>query len=343
MTSALPARLRPFLVGSLTVFGLVAILAAVLAAFHLPVFDSLKLIADGAVGDKFAWSRTAVKTTPLLLTGLGMVVAWRAGMYNIGGEGQFIVGALFGATVAKWAPNTILMLVATIVGGALWAWLAGWLYVKRGVEVVISTILLNFVALQLLGWAVNGPLQETSRELPLSEQLPPRLMLPRFDPQMELHAGVFVALAAAIAIYLYLFLTKPGFRLRLVGDGPRAARANRIDAGRVRLQAMLVSGGLCGLAGGIEYTGLAGQLGNGFSQSWGFLGIPVALLALLHPLLVIPSALFFGVLFAGSENLARYTPAGTTLIYVIQATVVLAVVAIRAISSKRLLRRRTPA
>lgn len=285
-----------------------------------------------------------MKTTPLLLTGLGMVVAWRAKMYNIGGEGQFIVGALLGCVVAKIALRsgdppapliTTSIILATIVGGAAWAWLAGWLYVRRGVEVVISTILLNFVALQLLAWAVSGPLQEGKGKLPLSDLLPESVMLPRFDRQMELHVGVFFALLAAALIYVYLFLTKEGFKLRLVGDNPRAARANRIPSDRSQIQAMLVSGGLCGLAGGIEYTGLAGQLGGGFSQGWGFLGIPVALLAALDPLLAIPSALFFGVLFAGSENLARFTQAGPTLIYVIQAAVVLGVVAIRALAERK--------
>jgi simple sugar transport system permease protein len=323
--------------------GLLAILVVVLLAFRLPVMESLQLIAEGAGGDKFGWSRTAVKSTPLLLTGLGMVVAWRSGMYNIGGEGQFVIGALLGCAMARWQgwnalpgwTGTACILVASVVGGAVWAWFAGWLFVKRGVDVVISTILLNFVALQFLGWAVTGPLQEAKRALPLTDMLPDRLMLPRFDRQMELHLGVAIAVLAAIVVQIFLFATRAGFKVRLVGDNPSAARSNRIDASRMRIQAMLVSGGLCGLAGGIEYTGLAGQLGTGFALGWGFLGIPVALLGLLHPLLLIPSAAFFGALFSGSENLGRFTQAGPTLIYVVQATAVLAVVAMRAMADRR--------
>ncbi len=324
-----------------TAVGLVFVLILTLAVFHLPILDSLKLIAGGAFGDKFAIARTAVKSTPLLLAGLGMVVAWRAGMYNIGGEGQFVIGGLLGGAVAKPLLHTspILaipaILIGCVAGGASWAWIAGWLQVKRGVEVVISTILLNFIALQVLGWAVSGPLQEAKKHLPLSDELPESLMLPRFDRQTDLHAGVFVALFAAIGIYLYLYRTKAGFRLRLSGENANVARANRIDAGKVRIQAMLVSGGLCGLAGGIEYLGLSGQLGSGFSQQWGFLGIPVALLAGLDPFAAILSAIYFGALLAGSENLARYTPAGTTLIYIIQAAAVLGVVGIRAYFDRR--------
>lgn len=314
-------------------------LVLTLLVFRLPVGPSLKLIEEGAFGDRFGWSRSAVKMTPLLLTGLGMVIAWRAGMYNIGGEGQFVVGGLCGATVAKFAmtsPASVpplitstLILVACVIGGAIWAWLSAWLFVKRGVEVVISTILLNFVAIQVLGWASSGPLQESKHEVPLTEQLPDFLMLPRLDRQMDLHAGFGIALIVAIGIQIYLFSTRSGFMLRLAGDNPWVARAKRINASKTQVLAMMISGGLCGLAGGVEYTGLAGQLGSGFSQQWGFLGIPVALLGGLNPLGVILSAGYFGALFAGSDNLARFTDAGTTLIYVIQSAAVLAFVAIQ--------------
>jgi simple sugar transport system permease protein len=279
---------------------------------------------------------------PLLFTGLGMVVAWRSGIYNIGGEGQFVVGALVGcaagrpAIAASWPPVAAIavILAGAIVGGVAWAAIAGWLYARRGVEVVISTILLNFVAIQLLGWAVSGPLQEAKRQVPLTDLVPDRYMLARFDRQMDLHAGLFVALAAAVAAWVFLFYTAVGFQLRVAGENARLARANQIDPTRMKLVALSISGGLCGLAGGVEYLGTAGQLGQGFSQQWGFLGIPVALLGGLHPLLVIVSAFVFGALFSGSENLARFTPAGTTLIYVIQAAAVLGFVGIQALGRR---------
>jgi simple sugar transport system permease protein len=227
------------------------------------------------------------------------------------------------------------ILVACAVGGAAWAYLSAWLFVKRGVEVVISTILLNFVALQLLGWAISGPLKEAKGQLPMTDLLPDNLMLHRFDRQTDLHVGIFVAIAMAGVVWFFLYQMKAGFRLRVVGDNPRVARANRISAGRMQVVAMLVSGALCGLAGGVEYTGTAGQLSASFSQQWGFLGIPVALLGGLHPLSVVLSAGYFGALFAGSENLARFTPAGTTLIYVIQAAAVLGFVAVRAVMQRK--------
>lgn len=321
--------------------GLFFVLVVTLAVFGLPVGDSLAKLAQGAFGDAYGWSRTLVKTTPLLLTGIGMVIAWRAGMYNIGGEGQFLVGGLFGAAVFAFAPPlpgpvmNLAILVACTAGGMLWAGMAGWLHVYRGVQVVISTILLNFVAIRLVGWAVSGPLQESARQLPLTQRLPESVMLARWSPQSDLHVGVLTAFFVALLAGWFLFRTVAGYRIRLVGESPTAARANRIDAGRHQILAMLISGGLCGLAGGIEYTALAGQIGQGFSQNWGFLAIPVALLGGLHPLGTIFSATYFGALFAGSENLARFTTGGSTIILVMQAVAVLGFVGLKAWADRR--------
>jgi simple sugar transport system permease protein len=214
------------------------------------------------------------------------------------------------------------------MGGAAWATLAGWLYIRRGVEIVISTILLNFVAVQLLGYAVSGPLQEAKRTVPQTDLLPKALLLPKFDRQLDLNAGVILAIVLAVALAIFLYRTATGFRLRLVGENPRVATVNYIPADRVQLRAMALSGGLCGLAGGVEYLGLVGQLGTTFPQQWGFLGIPVALLGGLNPITTMFSAFFFGALFAGTDNLARFSPSGTTIVYVIQAAAVLAYVAL---------------
>ena len=322
-----------------TAAGLILLLCLTLALFGLPVVSSLQVMGQGAFGDKFGLSRTAVKMTPLLLAGLGMVVAWRAGMYNIGGEGQFLLGGLGGAAFAKLlmgAPGipaplqTCLILLGSLLGGAAWASLAAWLYVKRGVEVVISTILLNFVAVQFLGWAVEGPLQEPKGQLPQTELLPDAVQLWRPDRQLDFHAGVIVALLAAAAIYFVLFKTTFGFRLRLVGANARTARANRISVEGAQFQALALSGALCGLAGGVEFTGMAGQIGADFAQGWGFLAIPVALLGALHPAGTVFSALFFGAVFAGSEHLSRFTVSGATLLYVVQGAAVLAFIGVRA-------------
>lgn len=320
--------------------GLVLVLVATIAAFGLPVVESLRLLAEGSLtGGGVA--RTLVKATPLILAGLGMVIAWRTGIYNIGGEGQYLVGALLGGWVARFAAVVPalalkpLILAATFVGGAVFAGVAGLLMVKRGVQVVISTILLNFVALQFFNWAVSGPLQESKRQVPQTDRLPEALMLFRLDRQNDLHTGVFLALALVAVATVFLYRTPTGFRLRFVGENPRAARANRIEPGRHQLLAIGLSGGLCGLAAGVEYLGITGQLGYGFSQQIGFLAIPVALLGGLHPIGVLLSALYFGALFAGSENLARFSGFGTTIVFVIQGVAVIGFVGIRALVERR--------
>lgn len=329
-----------------SVIGIVALvvltLCLVLVAFRLPLLDSLRLLAEGAFGNKVGIGRTLARATPLLLCGLGILIAWRAKMFNIGGESQFIVGGLAGACLFKLVPTmnppllNLAILFGGLVGGALLAVAAAWMQIRRGVQLVISTILLNFIVLQLLDWAVASPLKEKSGQLPLTDKLPEAAMMMRFDRQTDLHTGVFVALAAAAALFLFLTFTSAGFRLKVVGANPRVARANGIPVERTQYLAMAISGGLCGLAGAVEYTALVGQIGTGFSQNWGFIAIPVALVGLLHPFGVVLSAIYFGALFAGTENLARFTSGGSTIVYVIQGVAVLSLVGAAAWRERKL-------
>ncbi|HRJ26943.1 MAG TPA: ABC transporter permease [Fimbriimonadaceae bacterium] len=329
--------------------GLVAILLLTFACLGIPVFRSAGLIAQGSFGTWNDFTRTLVKTTPLLLTALGVLVAWRAGMYNIGGEGQFVIGGLSGAAVAQFAPGlppSLMLgaiLLATVLGGALYAGLAGWLHVKRGVQVVVSTILLNFIALEVLDWAVRGPLQEKKKQLPLTDLLAEGARLPRFSSQNDLHAGVIVAGLAVVIVGIVLFRTAWGYRVRLTGSNPGAAQAAGLRPGRIQVQAMMVSGALCGLAGGIEYTGMTAQIGTDLAQNWGFLAIPAALLGMLHPLGAGLASLYFGALFAGSKNLEAFTKAGSTIVFVVQAVAVLGFVWLSRWSEERALRREAEA
>ena len=321
---------RTIVFGFLTIFSLAFLLMLTLAVLTPNPVESGRLLAIGAFGSELGITRTLVKWIPLTLAGLGMALAWRGGMYNIGGEGQFVVGGVAGAAVAiplldanlAWYLFGPLILAVSFVSGGLWGWIAGWLFVKRSVEVVISTILMNFVAIQVMEFLVSGPMRERSGKLPQTDRLPNASALPKFNPSYDLHFGVFVAIVAVALVFVYLKYAKSGFELRVAGENPRAARANGIDANRARLRAMSLSGGLCGLAGGVEYLGLTQQLGQGFDQNWGFLAIPVALLAGLNPLLVAVSALYFAAILGGSKNLAGFTADGTVLIYIVQATAV---------------------
>jgi general nucleoside transport system permease protein len=321
--------------------GLFVVMALTLAAFGLNVGTSLAFMRDGAMGDSISVGRTLVKATPLCLAGLGIVIAWRAGMYNIGGEGQYVFGGIGGAACAKvlaglFAPvlSPVILICGALFGAVLGA-LAGWLHVKRGVQVVISTILMNSLVLLTLEWLLRGPLQEKKKQIFVTDALPDAVRLMRFDRQSDLHAGVFLAVIAVIVVWIFLRFTEAGFKLRVVGESATAAQANKIDVGRIQIRAMAMSGGLCGLAGAVDYAGLTGRLADGFGQNWGFIAIPVALLGGLNPWGTLASALYFGGLFAGSDNLKRFTPIGNSLVPAVQGVAVLAFIGLNYWYSRR--------
>lgn len=321
--------------------GLMAILVLTLLAFRLPVADSLGLLAEGAFGDKFGMHRTIVKATPLLLVALGLILSWRAGMFNVGGDGQLLCGAMASASAYAifhdLSPPLLqaLILVSGILGGAAFALIPAALYARRGVNVVISTILLNFVAIALMRWAVRGPLQEPSGAIPQSEPLAKAVLFTRLDPQSDLHVGVILPFMFALALYVWLSFTVSGFRLRLVGSNPNAARVARIDVSRTQALSLVFSGAFCGLAGAVEYLGVSGYLFDGFSPNFGFLAIPVALLGGLHPIGVLASGVYFGALMAGSKRLEALGAAPSALVFVMQGVGVLGYVALQRVTRPR--------
>ncbi|MBC7527232.1 MAG: ABC transporter permease [Chthonomonadaceae bacterium] len=331
---------------------MIALLAVTFLLLGVSPRVGLSALWVGAFGDAdghlYPLSETLVKTTPLLLTGLGVVVAWRGGMFSVGAEGQLIVGATAGAAVGLWGSHlpgfliTLLVLSAGAGAGAAWGYLAGWLRVRRNVQEVISTIMLNYIALSLLGALVEGPLQEKTHRVSQSNPLPNSALLPHLFPrtwtneiQTRLHSGILIAVFAAFVVMIYLFYTAGGFKLRVVGQNPEAARAARYEVDALRLRAMLFSGALCGLAGATELLGITGRLYKDFSPGWGYTAIPVALLGGLHPLGTLLSALFFGALTAGTGHLSRFSNVSSVLVNVIQAVAVLAFVGIRAFRNRQ--------
>jgi simple sugar transport system permease protein len=265
------------------------------------------------------WIQTLQSATPLLLTGLAVAAAFRAGVLNIGAQGQYIAGAIAGTAVAIYAraPAPLLIplhLAAAMAAGALFAGVAAALERWRNVPVVLSTLLLNFVALEFLRYVLQGPMRaigEDGRPLdPQSPQIPEAARLPEFfaaNPGQGLHLGVFLALAAALILLFILRKTTFGFRLRVVGQNPVAARFAGMNVGRVAFASLALSGALAGMAGGIQTTGVATyvlfpDLGT---DGVGFTGIAVALLGRLSPLGVVLSALFFGLLNTAFRALER--------------------------------------
>lgn len=329
-------------------FGTVALLllvAVCLIALGIPVFKGFELMFEGSAKDKFAISSTLVRATPLLLAGTGVCIAWKAGAFNIGGEGQLLLGALGSAALGKVLLNSglgqfgaFLMLIVSALAGGGWSALACWISEKRGVDLVIATILMNFIADKVLFFFVDGPLRKAGQTTPLTDQLPDALMLWRPSRQMDLNLGTILAIVLAVGAGYWLFKTQSGYLSRVVGENARFARANRIDSGAIRLRAMALSGMFCGLAGGVQYLGINGQLTSSFSQQYGFLAIPVALVAGLNPFAAIFTSVFFGGLFAATSNLSRFGNIGNSFVYIIQAGAVLGLLAFREIRKRRSLK-----
>jgi simple sugar transport system permease protein len=321
--AAAAAVARPVLAVALAL----AAVAASLAVLGYPPGSALGALARGAVGSQAAWTATVLKATPLLLTGLAVAICFRCGVWNIGAEGQLLAGALFATAVATRlladAPPWLalpLVVCAGALGGSLIGAIAGALRAGRGVSEVISTILLNFVAIQLVALAVHGPLQEAAGAYPKSDPFPAAAMLPAVG---RLHLGVALALALAAATQLFVFRSAAGFRMRAVGLSPRAARFAGISPERYALFTLALAGGLAGLAGAFEVAGVTGQLYEGISPGHGYTAIAVALLARLHPLAVIPSALFFGGLEAGAGAMQREAGVPAVVTQVVQGLAIL--------------------
>ena len=319
--------------------GVVALLAVLLAVAGFDVGAALDALRRGAVGSPSVFaSSTLVRATPLILTGLAVALAFRAGILNIGADGQLLAGAS-AATATGLALGPSLgsaslpvLLLAGAGAGAAAAAIPAWLRRRFGVLEVITTIMMNFVALFLVGYLVRGPLQEPTHVYPQSPSLLAGLRLPFLVPGTRLHAGFGLAILAAVALSWYLRATAGGFRIRVAGANPSAAAAaSRVDVARLTFRVFLASGALAGLAGAVEVTGVTLALYENLSPGYGFTAIAVALLGGLEPLGVLLSGTFLGGLGAGAAAMQREVGVPAVLVSVLEAAVILGVIGARAL------------
>jgi ABC-type uncharacterized transport system permease subunit len=309
--------------------------------------DTVKALYEGSLQTGGSLGQTLDEATPLLLVAIGSIICAQAGIFNIGQEGQLIIGAMAATWVALYVPGPgvlvlVLSLVAAAGGGAVWAGIAGVLYYRRRVDVVICTLLLVFLAQQLVAFALGRSylLQETARPgqtvLPQSDLLPENERLPRLGsyPDFNVGTGVFIALAAAFLVGVVLRYGRWGFHLRVLGLSPAVARRSGVRAALLGTMAVVLSGAFAGLAGGVMLTGDAYRLQEGLSDDVGWQGLLVALVARNQPAVAVPVALFFGALRAGGGFLAatgvpRYLVSIVTALLVLAAVFPAAVAAIR--------------
>lgn len=281
-----------------------------------------------SLGSFIAIQETLVKSIPLLWCGLAVAIAFRAGVWNIGAEGQFLVGAIASAATALLLPvgfwSAPLALAAGAVAGAGWASIAAALRRFSGVNEVLSTIMLNLVAEAAVGWVVHGPLQEAAGAYPQSDRLAQEIWLWRAFPPGRLHSGLLLAVAVTLITAVVLARTRWGLEVRATGDAPGAAFACGIRTQRVQFQALVLSGLLAGVGGAIELLAITHRLVEGFSPGYGYSGIAVALLGGLEPIGSAAAALLFGAMTAAAGGLQRSAGVPQVGILLIQGLVIMA-------------------
>ncbi len=311
--------------------------AILLALLGVNPFEGYGAMVSGVFGSVSGITQSLVKATPLLLVGLGICIAFRASVINIGAEGQIILGALastwFALTFRNW-PGWLLIpttLIAGFIGGAIWGFIPGILKAKLRVNEILSTVMLNAIALQLMNFLMRGVLMDPAgvaagTYLHQSERLPEHVWLARLVPQTLLHSGTIIAVALAFVVYIFLWRTTIGYRIRAVGLNQDASRYAGIPVPFYQALSLTLAGGFAGLAGSVEVLGVHHRLLEGITSGYGFSGIVAALFGGLHPLGVIPASWLFGSLLVGADMMQRAVQVPSALIDTLLGIVVLFVV-----------------
>ncbi|MCF8479376.1 MAG: ABC transporter permease [Rhodospirillum sp.] len=296
-------------------------------------FTVFGLVAKGAAGSRFALLETLTRATPLIFTGLAVAVAFHAKLWNIGAEAQLYIGGVVTAVLGTGAlplPGPLLVpLIAlcAMVAGALLLLGPAVLKTRFGVDEVVTTLLLNFIVLLFVSLLLEGPLKDPmGMGWPQSAALVGEARLPRLIHGKRLHLGFVIALVAALAVWVILRKTALGYEMRAVGNNIQAARFAGIPVNRVLMKTALLSGGLAALAGFSEVAGLKGNLSLDLSPGFGYTGIVVAMLALLHPLGVVVSAIFVAGIFVGADAMSRAAGVPSYIAQVMVATALLTMV-----------------
>ena len=325
--------------GVLLLYPLAAILATlviasllVLAAGASP-FSVFYLVVKGAAGSQFALMETLSRATPLIFTGLAVAVAFRAKLWNIGAEAQLYVGGIVTVVLGTGLlplPSFLLIpiiMVAAMAAGALLLLGPAVLKTRFGVDEVVTTLLLNFIVLLFVSMLLEGVLKDpTGLGWPQSQKVIAEAQLPRIVTGRRLHYGFVIALVAAIAVWVVMKKTTLGYEMRAVGHNPEGARFLGIPVNTVLMKTALLSGGLAALAGFSEVSGLKGNLTLDLSPGFGYTGIVVAMLAMLHPLGVIAAAIFVAAVFVGADAMSRTAGVPSYIAQVLVATSLLSMV-----------------
>ena len=340
-------KLAPPILAILVALLFGAVMLALLGANPVTAYSTM---VTGVFGSFYGFTQSLVKATPLLLVGLGICIAFRASVLNIGGEGQIIAGALmatwFSLQFRMW-PGWLLIPATMVMGflaGAFWGFIPGILKARLNVNEILSTVMMNAIALQLMNLLLRGPLIDpvgvaTGTFLHQSERLPEQVWLGRI-PQTQLHSGAIVAVVLAVVVYIFLWRTTLGYRIRAVGLSPEASKYAGIPVPFYQALSLTLAGGFAGLAGVVEVIGVQHRLLEGVTSGYGFTGIVAALFGGLHPLGLIPASWLFGSLLVGADMMQRAVQVPSALIDALLGLIVLLVIGSQ-MWSRRLATRRT--
>jgi ABC-type uncharacterized transport system permease subunit len=328
--------------------------AIMLLALDADPVEAYSALIIGAFGSPNALADTAVKATPLLFVGLGICIAFRGGVINIGGEGQLVAGAVAATAVAIYLPHwpgwaiICLSLAVGFLAGAIWGGIPGALKAYLNVNEILSTVMMNMIAVQGMNFLLRGPMMdpvqiEAGSFIPQTARFPKTTDLPRLVPT-RLHAGAGLAIILAILVYIFLWRTTIGYRIRAVGLNPNASRVAGIEVKQYIMLSLLLSGALAGLGGATQVLGLHHRMftdgsAQGFTGGAGFNGIVAALFGKLHPLGTIPASILFGALLVGANHMQRAVQVPSDFITALNGLVVVFVVGSE-IWSRRQARRR---
>ncbi len=352
------ARIVDALLPVLAVLAALVVGAVMLVLMGANPIKAYGALFEGAFGSTNALAETAVKAVPLLLVGLGICIAFRGNVINIGGEGQMVVGAILATWVGLSLPNGSgwavipLALLAGFIGGAIWGGIPGLLKAYFDVNEILSTVMMNAIAVQIMNYLLRGPMIDPSQaelasKIPQTAALSDAFRLPRLTPT-RLHLGALIAIVLAFLVYVLLWRTTLGYRIRAVGQNPHASRYGGINVRRHLVIALLLSGAFAGLAGAIQVYGLNYRMitdgsATGFTGKAGFNGIVAALFGQLHPIGAIPASFLFGALLVGANKLQRAMQVPAAFIIVLNGLVVIFVVSSEIWRHRRQKRRVTKA
>lgn len=292
-------------------------------------FHAFGMLLQGVFGKFFGFGEMLAKATPLLIVGLGVSIAFKGGMSNLGGDGQFLVGAVFATMVGTQIHglpvpiHMILIVAAAAIGGGLWGGLAGYLKARFNTNEVIMTIMLNYIALYIFSYLIEKPLRDPVGVLPQSRSIPITLQIPKLMTGTRAHIGFLFALAAVFLVYFFINKTVAGYKIRAIGISPKATVYAGVNSFRQTIYIMAISGAFAGIAGMVQVYAIHFRLLDGIAGGFGFSAIVVALLGRLNPFGMLLASIFIGGLLAGANSMQVTTGVPASIVGIIQGIVIL--------------------